>query len=159
MMAYLSTRMVLIHGQTVSSPIALAGLWELTISSLYSLTCILGQTPVPVIVWPCYIYRLSQVQPGTYTTWSLDPVVQHAWHLEDHNTWAKLLLSKLRCSLPCPSVWQLLEKTHSTWLARQITMVLWPDSPCSPHDTLLLPHDTVTPIEPMQGSILWKLTR
>ena len=113
--AYLGTHTHLTHGQTVSGH-----LWQLTTCSSYSLTCILSQTPVPVIIQPCYFFRSPYICPGTYMTQSLDPVVQHAWHLEDHITWAKPLLSELRCSLPCPSIWHLPEKTHS-WCSVALT--------------------------------------
>ena len=61
-------------------------LWQLTISSSYSLACILRWTLVPVIIRPCYINRSSDIHPGTYVTQSLDLAVRYAQHLEDHIT-------------------------------------------------------------------------
>src|SRR5882724_9246650 len=71
MMAYLSTHMthswtdsVQSHGigwTYGSSPLAAH-------TCLHLLACILGWNPVNVIIQPCYIYRSSDICPGTYTT-------------------------------------------------------------------------------------------
>jgi len=104
-------------------------LWKLTTCSLYSFTCILGWTPVPVI-WPHYIYRSHYVHPGTYATWSLNPMVQPAPWLEDHIGWTKTTAIPAWVYNTCH------RRPCSTWLARHID--------CSPMTalTLFLPWHT-----------------
>jgi len=78
-MAYLSTHTCLTDRQMVSGPMALA---ELT--AAHHLHASLVRLQSLLSVQPCYIYRSPLVHPGTYETWSLDPIVQHAPQPKDH---------------------------------------------------------------------------
>jgi len=74
--------------------------WQLTTCSSYSLTCILGWSPVAVI-WPYYIYRLPYRHLGSYMTQLYDTTT---WPYGPTCTTTTRSYQLSQGSLPCPNL-------------------------------------------------------